>query len=271
MLLTGLVVGICMKSFPINGAKFDDKMLRVKTVHIKASLTEIPGVFRSYVMLKRRQFCMATKQQNELLRTKNVNENRTDQKQVGNIRWFCKAETSPHEVANFFNQLRNLPVKHRTRSLNSALYWFLYYGKTKEALELNSLWETQGFPKSYSTYASLAILYARCRQLGNKRDFFHQMKLSGLTPRARHYEPFLAASTIRGDLMEVFESMTEMEYSSIIHEMSLDLYTLLIRACTGKEHNLQDNNVFKIFHYFMKYRTKLPDDALHAIRLWFDR
>lgn len=255
----------------INGAGFYDKMLRVKSAHISTSLSEIPRVFRSYVMLKRRQFCMAIKPQNELLRTENVNENNNDQQHVGNIRWFCKAERSPHEVANFFNQLRNLPFKRRTRSLNSALYWFLHYGKTKEALELNSLWETQGFPKSYSTYASLAILYARCRQLGNKGDFFDRMKLNGLTPRARHYEPFLAAATIRGDLMEAFESMSEMAHSSIIHEMSIDLYTSLIRACTGKEDNLLDNNVFKIFHYFMKYRTKLTDDALQAIRLWFDR
>ncbi|XP_068722778.1 mitochondrial ribonuclease P catalytic subunit-like isoform X2 [Montipora capricornis] len=247
-------------------------MPRFVSLHKRRAFSEIPSVLRLCVTGGRRQWSFtSTRHLNKVLEKGNVDENNHDRLHVGDIRWLCEAEQTPQKVSNLFSQCVNLPDKYRIECLNSALYWYLYYGKIEEALAIKSLWEKEGFPKTYSSYCNLAILYSKCHQLGEMKDFLDKMKRDGLTPKARHYEPFVEAAIERGDIMGAFEAIKEMERSAVIHGLSSNLCTALIRACTGKEDKHLTCNVLKIFQDFVKYRYKLTDDALEAIKIWFDR
>ena len=185
------------------------------------------------------------------------------------IQWLCKTG-KPQDISQLFHQLLQLPDKYRTNSVNSALYWFSYYDKIDEALELKTLMEEHGIPKNYSTYASLAVLYSKSGQLGNTREFFDEMTRDGLTPRARHYAPFVEMAVEKGDLIGAFHFMKEMQ-SAVIHERDTDIYTSLIGACTGKQNRQLTDQVFEAFHDFRNYRDLLSNGTLEAIKQWFNR
>lgn len=189
---------------------------------------------------------------------------------MGDIRWLCKAGKT-HEVPHLFHQLRDLPEKCLANSFDSALYWFLYYDKIEEALEFRSLLEKHVIPKTYSTYSSLAVLYSKCSQLGTMKDFFDEMTRDGLTPKVRHYAPFVEAAAEKGDLISAFDSMNEMQQSAVVHERNADLYTVLIRACAEQQNNGLTDKVLELFYDFRKYRDLLSNETLETVKLWFDR
>ena len=193
---------------------------------------------------------------------------------VDDIRSLCKTDQTPREVSKLFNRFLELPDQFRTESVSSALYWFCYYNKIDEALELKTFMEKHGIPKSYSTYAPLADLYSRSSQLGNMKDFFEEMARDGLTPRARHYAPFVDTAVKKGDLIGAFHYVSEMQQSAFAHERSVDKYKFLaslIRACAGEGNKQLTNKVLELFREFIKYRDLLRDDTLEAVKLWFDR
>lgn len=193
---------------------------------------------------------------------------------IGDLRRLCKT-VKTHGVPQLFNQLRDLPEKHLENSVNSALYWFLHYNKIEEAFEFKTLMEKHGIRKSYSTYSALAVLVSKRselgRSLGNMTDFFNEMARDGLTPRARHYAPFVEAAAEKGDLLSAFEFLHEMQHSAVIHDRKTDVYTVLIRACAEHQNRQLTDKVLEIFHEFRKYRDSLNSDTLEAIKLWFDR
>ena len=197
-------------------------------------------------------------------------EPKKKQLRIDDIRWLCRTG-KVHEVPHFFDQLLELPDRHLEYFVNSALYWFLYYDKIEEALEVKTLMEKHGISKNYSTYSSLAVLYSRCSQLGNMKDFFDEMVRDGLTPRARHYSPFVDTAIEKGDVIGAFHSLNEMEQSAVVHERNTDIYTSLIRACAGQQNKQLTSKVMETFHVFRKYRDLLSNDTLEAIKLWFDR
>ena len=189
---------------------------------------------------------------------------------IADIRGLCKTRKR-HEVSELFYQLLELPHQYLANSVNSALHWFLYYGKIEEAFEFKALMEKHGIPKSDSTYSTLADLYSRCSQPGNMKSFFDEMTRDGLTPRARHYAPFTDTALKKGDLIGAFHSVSEMQKSAVVHERNVDIYTALIRACAGQQNEQLMNKVLELFHEFIKYRDLLSDDTLEAVKLWFDR
>ena len=185
------------------------------------------------------------------------------------IRTLCETG-NPEEVSKLFNQLLELPVKYRTNSVNSALYWFSHYDKIEEALELNNLMEKHGIPRDHSTYSTLAVLYSKSGRLVNAKEFFDQMTKASLTPRARHYAPFVEAAVRKGDLIDAFNFVKDMQ-SAAIHERDTDIYTTLIRAYIERHDRHLTNQVLEAFHDFMKYRDLLSNDTLETIKIWFDR
>ena len=189
---------------------------------------------------------------------------------MGDIRRLCKAGKA-HEVPYLFHQLRDLPEKYLANSFDSALYWFLYYDKIDEALEFKSLLEKHVIPKTYSTYSNLAVLYSKCSQLGTMKDLFDEMTRDGLTPKPRHYAPFVEAAVEKGDLISALDSTNEMQKSAVVHERNADLYTVLIRACAEQRNNGLTDKVLELFHDFRKYRDLLSNETLETVKLWFDR
>lgn len=188
------------------------------------------------------------------------------------IRTLCEKENpdGPEGVSKLFNQLLELPVKYRTNSVNSALYWFSFYDKIEEALELNKLMEKHGIPRNHSTYSTLAVLYSKSGRLVNAKEFFDQMTKASLTPRARHFAPFVEAAVKNGDLIGAFSFVKDMQ-SAAINERDTDIYTTLIRACIERHNRHLTNQVLEAFHDFMNYRDLLSNDTLEAIKIWFDR
>ena len=209
--------------------------------------------------------------QNKLPEAKNVGDNIHKRMHVADIRRLCKTEVKHLEVSKLFNQFLQLPEQHRTKFVNSALYWFSYYDKIDEALELKTLMEKHGIPKNYSTYASLAVLYSKSGQVGNIKGFIDEMTRDGLMPRARHYAPFFNTAVKRGDLLGAFHSLNEMQQCVVFDKRNTDKYTALIRACTGQQNKELTSKVLEVFHDFRKYRDLLSNDTLAAIKLWFDR
>ena len=251
-------------------AKVVSKILQHGRLRMTGSLNDTASVFRSGTIRKVRWSSTSSKLSNKLLQTENTDDSIHERMHVGNVRWLCETEQTPQEVSRLFNRFLNLPDKYRTDSLNSALYWFLYYGKIEEALELKTLIEEHGISKTYSTYSSLAVLYSKCSQLGNRKDFFDEMTRDGLTPTAQHYAPFLEAAVEKGDLIGAFDSITEMEQSTVVQERNSDIYTALIRACAGQQNKYLTNKVLGVFHDFHKHQDLLSNDTLNAIKLWFD-
>lgn len=251
-------------------AKCVSKILHCVGLRTKGSLNKPASIFRSCITVGVKWSSTSPELQNTLLETENVNRIH-ERMHVGDIRWLCKADLSSDDVFKLFHRFSNLPVEHCAEYLNSALYWFIYYDKIKEALQLKSLWEKHGIAKTCSTYSSLADLYSKCRHLGNMKEFFDNMKRDGFTPRARHYAPFLEAGVEKCDLKGAIDSMIKIEQSAGIHERNVNIYTALIQACAGQEDEYLTSKVFEIFHGFREYRDQLVRDNLEAIKLWFDR
>ena len=252
-------------------AKVLSKVLQRGRLRLTGSLKDIAPVFRSVTIRKVRWSSTSSELSNKFLQAENTDDSIHERMHVGDVRWLCKAEQTPQEVSQLFNRLLDLPDQYRTESLNSALYWFLYYGKIDEALELKTLFEKHGIPKTYSTYSSLAVLYSKCSQLGNKKNFFDEMTRGGLTPRARHYAPFLEAAVEKGDLIGAFDSINEIEQYTLVQERNTDMYTTLIRACARQQNKYLTKKVLEIFHDFRRHQDLLSNDTLEAIKLWFDR
>jgi len=190
---------------------------------------------------------------------------------IGDIRGLCETH-EVHEISHLFAKVCDLPEKHLvTSACSSALYWLLYSDKIEEAFEFKNLMDKYGIPKTYSTYSSLAILYAkRGRYLENMKELFNEMAKDGLSPRSRHYAPFVEAAVEEGDLLSAFDSLNEMERSAVVYERNLDLYILLIKACARSQNRKLTSKVLKIFSDFGKYRDSLSMDVLEAVKQWFD-
>ena len=252
-------------------AKIVSKVIQQSRWRITRSLNKNASDFRRCIKLGERWSCTSPESQNKLLATDNAGDNIYERMHVADIRWLCKEDQTPYEVSKLFNRFLNLPDQYRTESVNSALYWFLYYDKIEEALELKTLMEEHGISKNYSTYSTLAVLYSRCSHLGNMMDFFNEMTREGLTPRARHYTPFIKTAAEKGDVIGAFHSMSEMQQSAVAHERNTDIYTSLIRGCVGQQNKKLTSKVLETLHDFRKYRDLLNNDTLDAIKLWFDR
>lgn len=191
---------------------------------------------------------------------------------IGDIKGLCKTY-EVHEISHLFEKLCHLPEKHLVSSAcSSALYWFLYSDKIEEAFEFKNLMDKYGIPKTSSTYSSLAILYAkRGLHLENMKELFSEMAKDGLSPRSRHYAPFVEAAVEEGDLLSAFDSLNEMKKTAVVRERNLDLYILLIKACARNQNSQLTSKVLEIFNDFRKYRDSLSMDILEAVKLWFDR
>ena len=103
------------------------------------------------------------------------------------------------------------------------------------------------------------------------KELFNEMAKDGLSPRSRHYAPFVEAAVEEGDLLSAFDSLNEMERSAAVYERNLDLYILLIKACARSQNRKLTSKVLKIFSDFGKYRDSLSMDVLEAVKQWFDR
>lgn len=191
-------------------------------------------------------------------------EPKGDRMRIGDIRWLCQT----HEAPRLFQKLRELPEKHLADSVSSALYWFLYYDKIEEALEFKNLVDKYGISKTHSTYSTLAALYSKCGQL--VKDLHKEMVRDGLTPKTRHYAPFVEAAVQKGDLLTAFDSLNEMQNSAVVFERNMDVYTSLITACAQQQNSQLSKKVLEIFRDFAKHRDSLSIDTLRAIKIWFD-
>lgn len=190
----------------------------------------------------------------------------------GDIRLLCEKLKEPGEVSQLLNQCLQFPEQHRVKSVDSALYWLSYYDKIDAALELKTLLEKHGFLKSYSTYSALASIYAKSNHTEGCKILFAEMKRDGLSPRSRHYFPFLEAATQKGDPMAAFSFLDDMRHSGFIHmHFDTDIFTELIRACIGQDNKQLTNKMFETFLEFRKCRDLLSNDTVEVIKQWFDR
>ena len=191
---------------------------------------------------------------------------------VDDIRRLCQqTDMKRTNVLQLFNQFLQLPEQYRTEFVNSALYWFSYYGKVNEAHELKTLMENNGIPKNSSTYSSLAVLYSKSSDFGDIKSLIEEMRKDGLMPKSRHFVPFFKAAVSKGDLTSAFHSLNEMQQTTAHSERNTDKYTAIIRACTGYKDDNVVSKVFAMFFEFQKYRDLMSSDTLEAVKLWFDR
>ena len=191
---------------------------------------------------------------------------------VDDIRRLCQqTDMKRTNVLQLFNQFLQLPEQYRTEFVNSALYWFSYYGKVNEAHELKTLMENNGIPKNSSTYSSLAVLYSKSSDFGDIKSLIEEMRKDGLMPKSRHFVPFFKAAVSKGDLTSAFHSLNEMQQTTAHSERNTDKCTAIIRACTGYKDDDVVSKVFAMFSEFQKYRDLMSRDTLEAVKLWFER
>lgn len=210
--------------------------------------------------------------QEKLVETKKFSGDIDKRLHVDDIRRLCQQrDTKRASVLQLFNQFLELPEQYRTAFVNSALYWFSYYGKVNEAHELKTLMEHNGIPKNSSTYSSLAVLYSKSSDFGDLKSLIEEMRKDGLMPKSRHFVPFFKAAVSKGDLTSAFHSFNELQQTTAHSERDIDKYTAIIRACTEYKGDNVVSKVFAMFSEFQKYRDLMSSDTLETVKLWFDR
>lgn len=188
-----------------------------------------------------------------------------------NIRPFCETLSSPNEISELFNEFLTLPEEIRIKAIDCALYWLAYYDKVDAAFELKTLMEKHDIRKSYSTYSVLATLYSKSSHPKHCKTFFDEMMKDGLTPRARHYIPFVEMEAQKGDPMDAFRCLDELRHSGLLYQRIMAVYMAVVRACIGQDSKQLRNKVLELFYDIRKHRDSLSNEALKTIKLWFDR
>lgn len=102
------------------------------------------------------------------------------------------------------------------------------------------------------------------------KNLFDEMLKDGLTPRARHFKPFVEMEAIKGDPMDAFRCLDDLRHSGTLHERIVDIYVTVVRACVGRESRQLTNKVLELFYDVRRYRDLLSFEALETIKLWFD-
>lgn len=191
---------------------------------------------------------------------------------VKNIRPFCETLSAPNEVLEMFNQFIILPEQHMIKALDYSLNCLVHYDKIDAAFELKTLMEQLNIPKSHSTYSVLANLYSKSNHPKHSmKSLFDEMLKDGLTPRARHFKPFVEMEANKGDPMDAFRCLDDLRHSGVLHERIVDIYITVVRACVGKVSKQLKNKVLELFYDIRRYRDLLSIEALETIKLWFDR
>ena len=191
---------------------------------------------------------------------------------VKNIRPFCETLSAPNEVLEMFNQFIILPEQHMIKALDYSLNCLVHYDKIDAAFELKTLMEQLNIPKSHSTYSVLANLYSKSNHPKHSmKSLFDEMLKDGLTPRARHFKPFVEMEANKGDPMDAFRCLDDLRHSGVLHERIVDIYITVVRACVGKMSKQLKNKVLELFYDIRRYRDLLSIEDLETIKLWFDR